>query len=76
MPTTQEQFDLDYITCDEIQRTLNVSRASIFNARKRGLLPDPVQVRGVRAFIWEREKIAPYIAAWKISLASRRGELK
>lgn len=73
--TSQELFDEKYITSSEIQETLGVERSSILNARRRGMLPDPITVRGVRAFIWEREKVTPYLEAWKISLASRRGEL-
>lgn len=71
----QERFDEIYITSTEIQEELNVSRSNILNARRRGMLPDPIQIKGVRAFIWEREKTRPFIEAWKLSLASRRGEL-
>lgn len=73
--TAQERFDELYITSSEIQEELNVERSTILNARRRGLLPEPILVRGVRAFIWERDKVRPYLEAWKISLASRRGEL-
>jgi len=74
--TPQERFDELYVTSSEIQITLNVSRTVILGARKRGMLPDPVLVRGLGAFIWERETVTPYLDAWKISLASRRGELQ
>lgn len=73
--TPQELFDERYITGSEIQHTMNVSRSSVLLARRRGMLPDPIVVKGARAFIWERDKVTPYIEAWKISLASRRGEL-
>lgn len=71
----QKDFDAKYITSTEIQKRMKVERASILNARRRGLLPNPVIVPGVRAFIWEREAVEPYLKAWEISLASRRGEL-
>jgi hypothetical protein len=73
--TAQELFDEKYITSSEIQKMMGVERSSILNARRRGMLPDPIIVRGVRAFIWERENVTPYLEAWKIALASRRGEL-
>lgn len=74
--TAQERFDEKYITSTEISKTLNVERSSILHARNRGLLPEPVVVKGVRAFIWEREPLQQYLDAWKITLASRRGELR
>ena len=73
--TPQEVFDEMYITGSEIQKIMGVERSSVLGARRRGLLPQPIQVRGARAFIWEREKVQPYLEAWRISLASRRGEL-
>jgi len=73
--TSQERFDELYITSTEIQEELGVKRSTILNARRRGMLPDPIEVRGVRAFIWERERTRPFLEAWKVSLASRRGEL-
>ena len=73
--TSQERFDELYITSTEIQEELGVKRSTILNARRRGMLPDPIEVRGVRAFIWERECTRPFLEAWKVSLASRRGEL-
>lgn len=73
--TSQELFDERYITSTEIQKELGVERSTILNARRRGMLPDAIVVRGVRAFIWEREKIQPYLNAWKLSLKVRRGQV-
>jgi hypothetical protein len=73
--TPQEHFDELYITGYEIQNELKVNRTTVLNARKRGLLPDPIHIPGARTCIWERATATPYIEAWKISLASRRGEL-
>lgn len=73
--TAQERFDEMFITGSEIQSRLSVNRSTILNARRRGLLPDPIVVRGTRAFIWEREKVTPYLDAWQIALSSRRKEL-
>lgn len=73
--TAQERFDELYITSSEIQKELGINRSLLARARTRGRLPEPVCVPGVRAFIWEREAAKPYIEAWRISLASHRGEL-
>jgi len=74
--TAQQRFDDIYITSSEIQKELGVDRSTILDARRRGMLPDPVIVTGARVFIWEREKTRPFLDAWSIALASRRGELK
>lgn len=73
--TSQERFDELYITSSEIQQELKVNRSAILYARRRGMLPEPIVVRGSRSFIWERERARPFIDAWALSLASRRGEL-
>lgn len=72
----QAAFDIKYITSSEITKTLKVERSTILYARKTGLLPPPIIVQGVRAFIWEREALKPHLDAWTIMLAARRGELK
>lgn len=72
----QNEFDRNYVTTKEIVESLNVTRATIVNARSRGILPKPVKVAGARTLIWKRSFIQPYLDAWRISLASRRGELK
>ena len=74
--TAQERFDKMYVTSTEIQQRLNVVRSVILKARHRGMLPDPVVIPGLRAFIWERENVTPYLDAWELSLASHRGELQ
>lgn len=74
--TPQEKFDTMYITSTEIAKTLNVERSSVLHARRRGLLPNPIIVKGVPAIIWERDTLKPYLDAWEIALKSRRGQLK
>lgn len=71
----QKEFDKQYITGYEIERDMNVTRTAILYARKRGALPDPVVVHGSGTFIWNRKAVKPFLQAWKISLARRRGEL-
>lgn len=72
----QKEFDDQYITSTEISEELGVRRATILNARLRGMLPEPIKIKGIRLYIWNRAATQPYIDAWRITLASRRGELK
>lgn len=74
--SAQEKFDNTYISSSEICRELGVTRATIVNARRRGLLPDPVIVNDIQLYLWERETVQPYLDAWSLMLKSRRGELK
>lgn len=74
--SAQEKFDSTYISSSEICRELGVTRATIVNARRRGLLPDPVIVNDIQLYLWERETVQPYLEAWLLMLKSRRGELK
>ncbi len=68
----QREFDVKYITSSEIMEQLGVTRTAIFNARQTGKLPHPIDVQG-QIFIWERQKVQPYLNAWKIVLDVRRG---
>lgn len=73
--TAQQEFDETYITSSEIGQELGVCRATLVNARRRGLLPDPIVVNGAQIFIWKRDVVRPYLDAWRIMLQARRGEL-
>jgi hypothetical protein len=68
----QKKFDEKYITSSEIMQTLHVTRTSILTARRTKKLPDPIDIQG-KIFIWERDKVTPYLDAWKIILDARRG---
>ena len=74
--TPQEQFDGEYITASEILKRTGVSRSALLHARERGMLPNVIVVQGKRMFLWNRKNVEPYLKAWELSLASRRGELK
>jgi hypothetical protein len=71
----QKLFDSLYITGFEICNELDIPRSTLLRARARGLLPEPILIPGVKAFVWERNKVSQAIEQWKVSLASRRGEL-
>ena len=73
--TAQQEFDEVYITSSEIVQELGVCRATLVNARRRGLLPDPIVVNGAQIFVWKRDVVRPYLDAWRLMLQARRGEL-
>lgn len=68
----QREFDERYITSSEIMEKLGVTRTTILLARRTGKLPDPIDIQG-KIFIWERDKVKDYLAAWKVVLDARRG---
>ena len=73
--TAQEEFDSTYISSSEICTELKVSRSTLVNARRSGLLPDPIVVNGEQLNLWKSDAVAPYLEAWEIMLRRRRGEL-
>jgi len=68
----QQAFDAKYISTQEICSMLNVARTTVFFARKTGKLPDGINVGG-KTFLWERDKVLPYLTSWKTVLDARRG---
>jgi predicted DNA-binding transcriptional regulator AlpA len=69
---SQEQFDKTYITSTEIAKLLNVSRASVCNAVSRGLLPEPITLNNGSMTIFVREKVKPFVEAWRTVLDVKR----
>lgn len=69
----QERFDKTYISATEVSVEMQVSRATVLRAKERGELPDPIIVGDHYVCIWEREKLRPYLEAWKQRLAARKG---
>ena len=74
--TAQEDFDAKYITSTEICQDLDVTRASVANARERGALPEPVRINRPNGdphiMIWLREEAAPHIERWRAELVGKR----
>lgn len=70
--TPQERFDRLYITSSEICRRADVTRTSVFQAKRRGLLPEPIAVNGSSLYIWERATAEPMLQAWLTVLGVRR----
>lgn len=64
--TAQARFNERYITSQEIVRRLNVSRASVGAARRRGDLPPAITIEGVNCMFWERSEAEPMIEEWQI----------
>lgn len=68
----QTKFNETYITASEICERLQITRPSLLQARRRGQLPDPINVCQQRIFIWERKAIESYLDAWEKILKIRR----
>ena len=69
---SQKEFDKKYITSTEIAKSLNVSRASVCNAVSRGLLPEPITLNNGSMTIFVREKVSPFVEAWRTVLDVKR----
>lgn len=72
--TAQKRFDTQYITSAEICEEMGVCRTTVLQAKKRGLLPDPVMVGNV-VLIWERASVRPALDAWKVILGVKSNTL-
>ena len=66
MRDPQAEFDKTYITSTEICKTLQINRCTLLQARRKGQLPDPIQVNGSQMFIWLRSEAAPIVKAWQV----------
>jgi hypothetical protein len=71
----QEKFDKEYISSSEICETLDISRSALTAARRRGVLPEPILLKGSLVFIWERNEVNENLKKWQFNLQARRGEL-
>lgn len=68
----QRKFELAYITSIEIGKILNTSRATIADGKRKGKLPNAIEVYGGKLTIWERDFIMPFVLSWKDALEKRR----
>jgi predicted DNA-binding transcriptional regulator AlpA len=68
--TAQVRFDRTYITSREIMKRLGVTRPTVSQARKRGLLPDGIVVSDT--LVWERETVESNLQAWERLLKIKR----
>ncbi len=72
--TPQQRFDRMYISSLEIITNLDVTRSTISQARRRGMLPDAIVSHGGSMVLWERDRIKPNLDAWALTLRVRRHE--
>lgn len=70
--TAEERFSETYITSSEIIARLNITRSSIMYGKRKGFLPDAIEIGGTQTCLWERKTIEPYLAAWEHMLKIRR----
>lgn len=68
----QTKFNETYITASEMCERLKITRTSLLQARRRGQLPNPIDVCQQRIFVWERKAVEPYLDAWEQILKIRR----
>lgn len=67
---TQQDFDREYITSRELCRDMGITRPTLFNARRKGFIPDGVYVGDI--MIWRRSEIAPYLPEWRDRIARNK----
>ena len=68
-----EQLNRIYVSSVYIQKKLGINRASIPGAIKRGALPKPIHMDGIRTNIFLRDEVDPYIEQWLIVASPLRG---
>ena len=71
--SAQAQCDSMYVTSSELAKSLNVSRAAMCQAVARGLLPDAIKINDGQVTLFDRNRVAPFVNAWKIVLNVKRG---
>lgn len=72
--TAQQRFDDIYMTSSDIGRELGISRATLVQGRKRGMLPDPIVVNEGQIVLYERAIVRPYLDAWKLVLDIKKSK--
>lgn len=75
--SAQEEFDKKYVTSRELCERLGVTRATLVNGRRRGDLPEQVQIDRPNGephvMFWLRAEAEPYVLRWEERLAAQRG---
>ena len=69
---TQAEFDDKYITSKELMTRLKISKATLLLGNKRGLLPEPLTVSGISAYLWVRAETVELVDAWDKMLTAKR----
>lgn len=72
MQTAQREFDATYISVSEICDRLKINRSSVMHAKKKGCLPNAVDVCHGTITLWRRAEVAEYLDAWERVLMSKR----
>lgn len=62
---TQEEFDAQFITVKEISSIVGNTTAAVWYAKKRGMLPNALEVKGSKLCVWNRAEVMPIIQSWK-----------
>lgn len=72
----QEEFDGKYISSGEIVRRLKISRVTLFNARKSGLIPDPIILASGNGCLWLRADLEPILNDWQARINAKRSGIE
>ena len=62
----QLQFNRTYISSAELITELGISKPALTYLRKNDRFPNAIVANSGKSVFWVREKILPYIEAWKI----------
>jgi predicted DNA-binding transcriptional regulator AlpA len=76
MSTPQQEFDAKYVCTRELLERLKVTRPTISQAVRRGLLPKPIVVNDSNIFLWLREETEKIVSAWETMLIAKRANKK
>jgi len=68
----QATFDKTYISSKEIIDRLGISKSTLLLGNKKGFLPTPVTVHGIKAYIWVRDDAEAGIVRWEQALNARK----
>lgn len=74
--TPQEQFKQRYVTSVEICAELGISRNALFKHRRKGGMPDAIELcdckGGIIVAMWDRELVQPHLDAYRAQVAARK----
>lgn len=69
----QQRFNENYITSIEICKRLGISRVALGQALRRGTLPKPIGIDGLRIHLWQRQEVEGALQQWEADIRNRRG---
>ncbi len=65
--SAQEEFNKLYVTSSEICRLTGLSRYNVMHAKRRGDLPEPIELNDGQITVWRRTDVALFLIARGVS---------